>query len=230
MENLSIYNKVRAVPIEAQKSFNNGRFSGTDINPMWRIKTLTETFGPVGIGWYYEVISERSETIDEDHIIAIVDINLYVKVDKEWSKPIYGTGGNMILTLVKDKSPATTYHRQVSDEGYKMALTDAISVACKALGVGADIYWDRDRTKYTDGQVAPQSSTTTKTAPSAPHESAFKAATVYQKTTVRKLLQTDPVKLGKAQAAYGIDFEKLGFDDAVKIINKMTPKQEQEGA
>ena len=29
-----------------------------------------------------------------------------------------------------------------------MALTDAISVACKALGFGADIYWEAGRTKY----------------------------------------------------------------------------------
>ena len=30
-----------------------------------------------------------------------------------------------------------------------MALTDAISVACKMLGMGADVYWYKDRTKYT---------------------------------------------------------------------------------
>lgn len=29
-----------------------------------------------------------------------------------------------------------------------MALTDAISVACKALGVAADVYWNMDATKY----------------------------------------------------------------------------------
>ena len=41
--NLKIYNDLRNVPKEAQKSFNNGRFSGTDINPMWRIKKLTRS-------------------------------------------------------------------------------------------------------------------------------------------------------------------------------------------
>ena len=29
-----------------------------------------------------------------------------------------------------------------------MALTDAISVACKALGFGADVYWQAGRSKY----------------------------------------------------------------------------------
>jgi uncharacterized protein with PIN domain len=29
-----------------------------------------------------------------------------------------------------------------------MAYTDAISVACKLLGFGADVYWAKDNTKY----------------------------------------------------------------------------------
>ena len=138
MNNLEIYDSGRAVPKEAQKSFNNGRFSGTDINPMWRIKKLTEIFGACGVGWYYDVISERAEQ-HGNVTIAVVDLNLYIKVDGEWSKPIYGTGGNTIVTA----------KGAVSDEGYKMALTDALSVACKALGIGADIYFDKDKTKYT---------------------------------------------------------------------------------
>lgn len=148
MQNLHIYESARAVPPEACKSFNNGRFSGTDINPMWRIKKLTELFGPVGIGWYYEVISERSERLNDETVIAVVDLNLYIKVDGEWSKPIFGTGGNQLVS--KTKSGTAT-----SDEGYKMALTDALSVACKALGIGADVYFDKDKTKYTQPTQSP---------------------------------------------------------------------------
>lgn len=140
MDNMSIYEASRSVPKEAQKDFTNGRFSGTDINPMWRIKKLTELFGPAGIGWYYEVLSERAEE-HGDVVIAVVDLNLYVKWQGDWSKPIYGTGGNVLLRK-----------GQTSDEGYKMALTDALSVACKALGIGADIYFAKDKTKYTASQ------------------------------------------------------------------------------
>ena len=53
MNNLDIYEKVREVPENAQKKIIAGRIKGfTDINPMWRIKALTEQFGPCGIGWY----------------------------------------------------------------------------------------------------------------------------------------------------------------------------------
>ena len=146
-DNLAIYQAVRAVPTEAQKAFNNGRFSGTDINPMWRIKVLTEQFGPCGIGWYYTIDKLWLDNGAEGNITANAQISLYVKVDGEWSMPIQGLGGNTFVT--KTATRTTT-----SDEGYKMALTDAISVSAKALGIGADIYFATDRTKYSQTESA----------------------------------------------------------------------------
>lgn len=141
MENLEFYNKFRSVPKDAQKEIGAGRLKGfTDINPMWRLKILTETFGPCGIGWYTEIINKWSENTGNE-IAVFVEINLYIKIENEWSKPIYGIGGSKLL-MQESKGPYT------SDEAYKMAYTDAISIACKALGVGADIYYSKDRTKY----------------------------------------------------------------------------------
>jgi hypothetical protein len=141
LDNLEIYNKYREVPAEAKKRISGGRMNGkTDINPMWRLKSLTEQFGPCGIGWYYKVINKWIEPYG-DEIAAFVDIELYVKVDGEWSAPIAGTGGSMFVA--KEKSGI-----HVSDECYKMATTDAISVACKQLGFGADVYWEADKSKY----------------------------------------------------------------------------------
>lgn len=146
MNNLDIYNKVREVPEEAQKPINGGRLKGmTDINPMWRIKKLTEVFGMCGFGWYIEEKSKWIETVGNE-TCAFVDIALYVKQDGEWSKPIHGTGGSKLSTVEK----SGVY---VDDECYKKALTDAISVACKSLGFGADIYWNKDRTKYDSGET-----------------------------------------------------------------------------
>lgn len=141
MGNLDIYEKVRSVPDSAKKTIKGGRTSGmTDINPMWRIKVLTEQFGPCGIGWYY-IPTRKWLEASGNEIAAFVDIELYIKVDGEWSKPIPGNGGSMFAA--KEKSGI-----YVSDECYKMATTDAISVACKQLGIGADVYWESDRTKY----------------------------------------------------------------------------------
>jgi hypothetical protein len=141
MNNLDIYNAVRSVPEDAKKPIQGGRLKGkTDINPMWRIKALTEQFGPCGIGWYYKETKQWTEVYG-DEICAFVNIELYIKVDGEWSMPIFGTGGNMLAQ--KEKSGI-----YVSDECFKMATTDALSVACKQLGIGADVYWQEDGTKY----------------------------------------------------------------------------------
>ena len=142
MSNLKLYEAIRQVPVEAQKPIQGGRLKGmTDINPMWRIKTLTEQFGMCGIGWYYDILEEKIIDGANGEQVAFVKINLFIKHDGEWSKPIVGTGGSMLVA--KERGGLYT-----SDEAFKMALTDAISVSCKALGMGADIYWQGDRTKY----------------------------------------------------------------------------------
>jgi len=141
MNGLELYDKVRVVPPEAQKTITGGRLNGkTDINPMWRIKALTEHFGPCGLGWYYNTTDNWLEQSGNE-VAAFVKIELFVKYGDEWSKPISGTGGSMFVSKEKNG----TY---VSDECYKMATTDAISVACKQLGIGADVYWQADKTKY----------------------------------------------------------------------------------
>jgi len=145
-KNLELYEKVRSVPENAQKTIQGGRLKGfTDINPSWRIKELTEQFGPCGFGWKYEITRQWTEITAPDTIAAFVNINLYVKYDGEWSEAIPGTGGSSLLS--NEKNGLYT-----NDECYKMGLTDALSVACKALGMGADIYWGADNTKYNDSK------------------------------------------------------------------------------
>ena len=134
-ENLKIYNELRNVPEEAKKKITGGRLNGmTDIKPMWRIEKLTETFGMCGIGWKAPIKNKEIIEGANGEKIAIVDIDLYVKVNGEWSEPIEGTGGSSFIA--NEKNGLYT-----SDECFKMAYTDALSVACKSLGMGAEVYW-----------------------------------------------------------------------------------------
>lgn len=145
MDNLKFYNKARTVPDTAKKAIGAGRLKGkTDINPMWRIKVLTEMFGPCGVGWWYEITDKKIlEDAATKQKAAFVDIVLFY-IDPEsghTSHGIPGTGGSSFVS----KESSGLY---MSDECFKMALTDAISVAAKAIGVGADVYYERDATKY----------------------------------------------------------------------------------
>lgn len=147
MENLKIYEAVRAVPDNAKKPISAGRLKGmTDINPMWRICALTGVFGPCGLGWWYDITDKRIVT-DEitKQSAAFMDILLFYKDPEtgEVSHGIPGTGGSSFVAQERNGP-------YMSDECFKMALTDAISVAAKALGVGADVYWGAGRSKYSD--------------------------------------------------------------------------------
>lgn len=159
MNNLEIYERYKTVPPEALKDFNNGKFKGTDINTMWRIKSLTEAFGVCGIGWYFNIKRTWTETTPNNEQFAFAEIELFVKVDGEWSKPISGNGGNKLARLTKDGDYST------SDEAYKMAVTDALGVACRNLGFGADVYWANDKTKYTVDESKNEQTPTKKASP-----------------------------------------------------------------
>ena len=183
--NLKYYRLLSEAPEEALKEIKGGRLNGmSDINPMWRIKIMTETFGPCGLGWKYEISKQWQETFGQQ-VKAFVNIFLYVRIDGEWSDPIPGTGGS---TLVE----ANGYF---NDEAYKMALTDALSVAMKALGVAANVYSGKGITydskysqqEYMDGQRTTTAKTkkpTQKTEPT-PQPATF----YYDEKTVREKIE-----------------------------------------
>lgn len=144
MDKMKIYDASRKCPSEALKTIQAGKLKGkSDINPMWRIKQLTTLFGPCGIGW--KTFDETFWTTPgaNGEVIAWCSLKLSY-VDEEtgtWSEPVFGIGGSMLVDTQREKLAS-------NDEAYKMAHTDAISVACKQLGFAADVYWEKDRTKY----------------------------------------------------------------------------------
>lgn len=161
MSNLEYYNRLKVVPPEALRIIQSGRLRGkSDINPMWRIKTMTENFGICGIGWKYVITKQWTETFGSE-VKAYCNIDLFIKVNGEWSDAIQGTGGSSEVTMESKGA-------YVSDECYKMALTDALSVAMKALGVAADVYFEKGKylidhdSKYdlVDSQAAQQAAQT----------------------------------------------------------------------
>ena len=106
-------------------------------------------FGPAGFGWYTEIVRTWTEASESGEMAVFVDINLFVKKDGEWSRPIFGNGGNKLIANEKKyENGQTVYIPYLDDDAYKKAYTDAISVAAKALGVGADVYFEKDKGKY----------------------------------------------------------------------------------
>ena len=153
MEHLEIWQKVARPPESALKKIQGGRLSGmTDINPQWRLKAMTEVFGPCGIGWKYDIVRQWTEPGPAGEVLAFTQVALFVRrpIEDEdgkgtyWSDPIPGIGGSMLVA--KESSGL-----RANDEAFKMSLTDALSVAMKQLGVASDIYERKyDGSKYTE--------------------------------------------------------------------------------
>lgn len=222
-DNMRFYEHGRSVPPEAQKQFSNGRFSGTDINPMWRIKTLTEMFGPCGIGWYIEVVSQRTLEVDAENTLCFVDVNLYVKDGGEWSKPIFGSGGNVLK--LKGRG---------DDEGFKKAYTDAVGIACKALGIGADIWFAKDATREGSSKYAKQYSEDEPQSEPPQKEQPKRKVEMIAPGQAKYLLDNMPEDvLKRYQRKYGDDLSgmtRVQAEDGIKWTQKYHQDQGRETA
>lgn len=229
MENLSLYNAVRNVPKEAQKTINAGRLKGmTDINPMWRIKTLTEQFGMCGIGWKTQIVRTWIDNGAEGEIIANIEILLFVKVDGQWSEGIPGIGGSRFVT--EEKNGLYT-----DDECYKKAYTDALSVACKALGIGADVYFCSDRDKYSTSQPTAKSPTKQEPTAQAKDQEKPPAAATFQKLTKTEIVTKYGVKNVEATIAwfeerFGIPFNEWDEDATTVARSKLEDQKKKREA
>lgn len=150
-ENLSIWNALKRPPKDALKTISFGALKGkSDIDPMWRVKTMTKQFGPCGIGWKFEIKRVWNEPAPNDQVFSFAEVLIYIRDGEGWSDPIPGIGGNMLVQLAKGNP-------KENDEGYKMAVTDALGTAMKMIGVAADIYMGQfENGRYRDEEDEPE--------------------------------------------------------------------------
>lgn len=118
MDKMEIYNSARKAPPEALRKIAAGRLKGkSDINPMWRIKKLTELFGAAGIGWKFDppVFEEKQGANGE--VVVHCFTCLYIRQDEEkpWSAPIPGVGGSLLIA--REQGGLRT-----DDDAYKKSL------------------------------------------------------------------------------------------------------------
>jgi hypothetical protein len=198
-KNLELWNKLARPPREALKTIKGGRLSGmTDVNPQWRLKVMTETFGPCGQGWTYTIDKLWTEPGPAEQVMAFAMVSVKVGTNA----PIQGIGGSMLVAR-------ETAGLRANDEGYKMAVTDALSTALKTLGVAADIYaglWDG--TKYAE----------TPREPHKPSDGAWDHVSPERAKVIRQTVDSVRAKLedGNDFDAYGL-LETSGFDNEEKI-------------
>jgi hypothetical protein len=138
---MKLWDALKQPPPSALKTIQAGRLKGkSDINPQWRYQALTEQFGPCGVGWSYTIDRMWIEPAPEGQMFVFAQISL--KIGE--GTPMPAVGGSMLI-----QKESSGLH--ANDEGYKMAVTDALGTAMKMIGVAADVYMGKwDGSKYQD--------------------------------------------------------------------------------
>tara|TARA_R100000664_G_scaffold3020_3_gene7125 strand:- start:1067 stop:1600 length:534 start_codon:yes stop_codon:yes gene_type:complete len=144
-DNMTYWNRICKSDPRHLKSVSFGARKFTSIDPQYQIQKMTETFGPVGKGWGYEV--------DYDYPTAGTTVVVIAKVTIWWTATISGihdwnnkfsygpVGGSRTLMTDGMKRP--------NEEAAKMAMTDALTKALSHLGCDANIFLGKqDGSKY----------------------------------------------------------------------------------
>lgn len=141
-ENTVLWNRCSTTPGEYLKDFKRGGgFQGLSIDPVYRIRLLTEMFGPCGKGWGFIQEDQWTDGGSGAYVVYVRG-HLWYMLDGERYQTMSHTGGTNT-----DRTP---------DESYKMAETDALGKCCLDLGLAADVYMGvHDADKYQDN--SPQS-------------------------------------------------------------------------
>lgn len=126
-ERMDLYQELRPCPKEALKGFKKrGGFSGSSIDAQWRIRRLTEVFGPCGTGWGFTVTNRWSEEADGMKWAFVSGFVWYIDGDGEKRHAIEVTGGTDMAGAV--------------DEAYKKSETDALGKSAASIGLAASVY------------------------------------------------------------------------------------------
>lgn len=175
-DNLGTWRQIQRPPPDALKAIGGGKLKGkTDINPVWRLEKMTELFGPCGEGWGYRVVRDWTYAIAGGEVACFVEVELWYETHGK--AVVCGIGGATLVAMEKGSLV-------LNDEAYKMATTDALSVAMKQLGMAADIYrglWDGS--KYRDAGQQSQASQ-----PAAPPAASVAAEAVSRATAAKAIL------------------------------------------
>ena len=123
---MEIWNSVCTTDPQFTKSFQRGTTHLTDINPAYRLRRLTELFGPAGKEWGWTLHERWREEWNGVQCAFVMLSIWYIDDDGNRCETPPQVGG----TVAGD----------YPDEIWKMSITDAVGKCCMSLGISADVY------------------------------------------------------------------------------------------
>jgi hypothetical protein len=146
-DNLALWNLVERTDPKHVKPITGKAYQGNSPKPHYLIHKATETFGPCGIGWGFDIVEEK--LLDG----ALLEPGFYerihmarVRVWYEWDGK-RGTVEHVGQTMFSGKRrDGKTY---TDEDAPKKSVTDALVKALSLIGFAGDIFMGRyDDSKY----------------------------------------------------------------------------------
>jgi hypothetical protein len=137
MDNMKLWNTVCVTDPKAVKPITGKQYKGNSPKPYWVIQRATEVFGPCGLGWGVQILSERFERFGDEALhIAHVKV-WYVQDGKRCEIEQMGQ------TRAAYNTSSGKY--MVDEDAPKKSATDGMVKCLSMLGFAGDIFsgqWD----------------------------------------------------------------------------------------
>lgn len=137
MGNLDLWDKFADIDPAFTKPITGKAYKGTSPSPHYVIRCLTEMFGPVGVGFGWEVVREDFTPMGEE-VLHWCRIRFW-HTDRANAFDAYG----QTKALMKTRNGP-----MLDEDAPKKSLTDAIVKAASQVGIAANIFlgrWDDSR-------------------------------------------------------------------------------------
>ena len=142
MDKKALWQRAFTTDPKAVKPITGKQYNGNSPKPYWIVERLTEEFGPCGIGWGFQIISERFERFSDTDSLHIAAVRFWYVLD--------GKRGELEQIGQTKASYLTSKDKFMLDEDApKKSVTDALVKCASYLGFAGDIFSGRwDDSKY----------------------------------------------------------------------------------
>ena len=147
--NKALWDSVSKTDPRAVKPITGKTYKGNSPKPYWLIERATEEFGPIGIGWGFDVKSERFERMGEFDVLHVAVVSVWYVVDGKRSQTFDQMGGTKAAYMSSKGSLI------VDEDAGKKSVTDGMVKCLSMIGFAGDIFSGRwDDSKYVEETAA----------------------------------------------------------------------------
>lgn len=137
MDNMKLWNAVCVTDPRAVKPITGKQYKGNSPKPYWVIQRATEVFGPCGLGWGVQILSERFERFGDEALHIAHVMVWYMQDGKRCEIEQMGQTRAAYIS-------AAGKHI-VDEDAPKKSATDGMVKCLSMLGFAGDIFsgqWD----------------------------------------------------------------------------------------